>query len=96
MFHCFHDVQETVAEPASRLSTIHEVIRNPHSGLSRTEANYVISTLFNLEAFSKRNRYSFTVTKADHDGGQHDLSGEPGHGDGNGPGHGPNLSLNHT
>jgi hypothetical protein len=59
-------IEETIEDPLTRMTTIQEVIRNPHSGLSRTEANSIIMKLFTLEAISSRSRYSFRkhVTKA--------------------------------
>ena len=58
-------IEETIEDAATRMSTIQEVIRNPHSGLSRTEANSIIMKLFTLEAIVNRSRYSFRkhVTK---------------------------------
>jgi hypothetical protein len=59
-------IEETIEDPLTRMTTIQEVIRNPHSGLSRTEANSIIMKLFTLEAITNRSRYSFRkhVTKA--------------------------------
>lgn len=52
-------MKETVEDFSHRVVSIHEIIRNPHSGLSRSEANQVIGKLFTHEAIASRFRFSF-------------------------------------
>jgi hypothetical protein len=52
-------IEDTIEDSVTRMTTIQEVCRNPHSGLSRTESNMIISKLFTLEAIQSRSRHSF-------------------------------------
>lgn len=39
-------IEETVEDPMARLTTVQDILRNPHSGLSRPEANLLMGKLF--------------------------------------------------